>query len=149
MKISHNGLIQMLPIGSIEVFSPCSHSHIQVNGGSAILNMWPLSTGHVGHQEKQAKERGVWGDCMEVLFMGQAWNTALLSAYNCLNSVTWPCKMQRTLGNVVVFTRKRRNPGDQPTFSATISNGRMVLTGDWQPTQVENIPMYLPFRWSS
>ena len=79
----------MLLIGNIEVFSLCSHSDIQVKGGSAILNMWLLSTGHVGHQRKQAKEGGVWGGgCVKVLFMGQAWNTALLSTYNCLNSVT-------------------------------------------------------------
>lgn len=57
--------------------------------------------------------------------------------------------MQRSLGNVAVFTRRRGNAGDQPAISATGSKGRMVITGKWQPPQVEKIPIGLPFRWSS
>lgn len=103
----------------------------------------------LGIRRSRQRREKAGRDCMEVLFMGQAWNTALLSTYNCLNLVTWPCRMQRTLGNVVLFTRKRRNTDDLSTSSATISTGRVVITGNWQPTQVENIPVYLPFRWSS
>lgn len=57
--------------------------------------------------------------------------------------------MQRSLGNVAVFTRRRGNAGDQPAISATGSKGRMVITGKWQPPQVEKIPIGLSFRWSS